>query len=371
MTNNATKHYNQQAGRHMMNAAVNNEKKRINTMEQLSAEIGVSRATLSKYFQDPALVRKSTAQKITDLLGTVYYVPNFLARNMNRKHTGLFGVVLPHLNDQFYMTLLKEIEGRAEELDFSVLIQNSHGDPLKEIRAVENLRSMNAEGVIVAPIGTNKNTSAFKRLSADLPLIFVDARCPGLEKEFSFVGTDNAQSIKLLVDYLRRSGSAPKFLSMPSVNSNSTEREQAYRSRMEEVGLIPEVLAAGSGAPIWEFETHGYVALKELIVQGLDTDATILCANDRLAMGAIRAANEAGLLKDSDNGASRFRIAGHDDHPLSQYLWPPMTTVSQDVSRIGRAAVDCIAKQARAKTEDDKAPVERLFPAQLCIRNSA
>jgi DNA-binding LacI/PurR family transcriptional regulator len=346
-------------------------KKRINTMEQLSAEIGVSRATLSKYFQGPSLVRKSTSEKIAKLLKTVDYVPNFLARNMNRKHTGLFGVVLPHLNDLFYMTLLREIERRAEELDFSVLIQNSHGDPQKEVQAVENLRSMNAEGVIIAPIGAKKNTLAFKRLSRDFPMVFVDARCPGLEKEFSFVGTDNVQSMKLMVDYLRRSGTPPKFLSMPSVNSNSDERERAYVLRMEEVGLEPEVISVTSSSLIWDFESHGYEVTKNLIFDGLQDDSTILCANDRLAMGALRAANEAGLISPSDIDGSYFRIAGHDDHPLSQYTWPAMTTVSQDVGRIGRAAIDGILREARAASGKNRKPVEKLFPAQLCIRNSA
>lgn len=348
-----------------------NAKKRINTMEQLSAEIGVSRATLSKYFQDPSLVRKSTSEKIARLLTTVDYVPNFLARNMNRKRTGLFGVVLPHLTDLFYMTLLREIERRAEELGFSVLIQNSHGDPQKEVQAVENLRSMNAEGVIVAPIGAVQNTPAFKRLSRDLPMVFVDARCPGLEREFSFVGTDNAQSMKLMVDYLRRSGTPPKFLSMPSVNSNSDERECAYVSRMKGVGLEPQVISASSSSPIWDFESHGYEVTRDLISSGLEPDATILCANDRLAMGALRAANEAGLTGTPDADGPRLRIAGHDDHPLSQYMWPAMTTVSQDVGRIGRAAVDSISSEARADSNKGRKPVEKLFPAQLCIRNSA
>lgn len=98
---------------------------------------------------------------------------------------------------------MQEIERRAEELGFSVLIQNSHGDSKKEIRVVESLRSMNVEGVIIAPVGAEHNSVAFKRLSWDLLLVFVDAKCSGLEKDFSFVGTDNAQSMKLLVDYLR------------------------------------------------------------------------------------------------------------------------------------------------------------------------
>ncbi len=345
--------------------------KRISTMEQLSVEIGVSRATLSKYFQDPELVRRSTANKISELLKTVDYVPNFLARNMRRKHTGLFGVVLPHLNDLFYMALLREIERRAEELEFSVLIQNSHGDPNKEMSAVRSLLSMNAEGAIIAPIGTKQNAAGFKRVSEDLSLVFVDARCPGLESAFSFVGNDNAQSVGQMVDYLRRSGSTPKFLGMPTVNNNSKERELAYRRRMEEVGLTPEVLEVPGSSSTWDFETLGFEAVKALIRRGIDPDATILCANDRLAIGALRAANEAGLTVHSESGSPRFRIAGHDDHPLSQFMWPAMTTITQDIERIGRAAVDCVVSQARDETPGAARPVEHLFPAQLCIRDSA
>lgn len=340
-------------------------------MEQLSAEIGVSRATLSKYFHDPSSVRKSTSVKISKLLDTVDYVPNFLARNMNRKQTGIFGVILPHLNDLFYMTLLREIERRAEELDFSVLIQNSHGDPKKEIRAVENLRSMNAEGVIVAPVGALQNSTNFKRLSSDLPLVFVDSRCPGFEKDFSFVGTDNNQSMNLIADYLLRSGTTLKFLSMPSVNSNSKERLEAYKSKMVKIGLTPEVIETKPHDTLWDFEYAGYEIIKEMIERGLENEVNILCANDRLAMGALRAANEAGLFENSGDFSTRLRIAGHDDHPLSQYVWPSMTTVSQDVIGIGRAAVDCVSRQSRATSDKDKSPVEHLFPAQLCIRNSA
>ncbi len=353
-----------------MNSAATKKKKRINTMDQLSAEIGVSRATLSKYFRDASLVRKSTAEKIESMLAMVDYVPNFLARNMNRKQTGLFGAVLPHLNDLFYTTLLRQIERRAEQLEFSVIIQNSHGEPAKEIQAIENLRSMNAEGVIVAPIGAQENTDAFLRLSEDVPLVFVDARCPGLETQFSFVGTDNQQSMTLIIDYLRRSGTAPRFLGMPSVNSNSREREAAYRKRMEDLGLRPRVINAADVGSMWDFEARGYEAVRKLIETGLEDDATLLCANDRLAIGALRAANEAGLIKPSDI-AKRVRIAGHDDHALSRYVWPPLTTVSQDVARIGHAAVDLVAKQARSNAEKDKKPVETLFPAQLCIRESA
>ena len=345
--------------------------KQIKTMEELSIEIGVSRPTLSKYFADQSSVRESMRARIEKGLSEVDYVPNFFARNMNRRNTRLFGVVIPHVNDFYFMELLQEIELRAKELDYSILIQNAHDDPEKELLAVENFRSMNAEGIIIAPVGSKENSTQFKRLQGQLPLVFVDARCPGLENEFPFVGTDNQQSIHLMVDYLSRSGKPPVFLSMPSVaNSNALEREAGYNARMTELGFKPEVLSGEWNGECSNFEAYAYELMKGLFAKGEYKDATILCANDRLAMGVLRAGNEAALFSDRAAGQQGgLRVAGHDDHALSSYVWPSLTTVSQDVKQIARTAVDCL----RDLTQENatSASVDHLFSAQLKLRDSA
>lgn len=345
--------------------------KRISTMEELSTEIGVSRPTLSKYFRDPGVVRKSTRERIANALNRIDYVPNFFARNMNRRRTGLIGVVVPHLNDLFYTTLLQEIEKRAAERKFSIVIQNSHGSVRDEIIAIENIRSMNAEGIIVAPVGRSSNEELFRRVGEELPVIFVDARYPGLSGEFSFVGTDNNQSIRLMVDYLCRSGTPPVFLSMPLVNSNSLEREAAYVRRMRELGHKPNLLTADDHEGDWNFEAYAYRFMSREIAAGKLRDATVLCANDRLAMGVLRAANEAGLFRLGKKTSTEFRVAGHDNHPLSDYFRPSLTTVSQDVSQIGRATVDLAVAQAVDESGARHPPTETLFNAQLILRDSA
>ncbi|MCW1950209.1 MAG: LacI family DNA-binding transcriptional regulator, partial [Octadecabacter sp.] len=62
-------------------------KPRIKTMEELSLAIGVSRPTLSRFFQDPTLVKAKTVAKIEKGLEQVEYVPNFFATRLNRKST--------------------------------------------------------------------------------------------------------------------------------------------------------------------------------------------------------------------------------------------------------------------------------------------
>lgn len=345
-------------------------KKRVETMGELASELGVARATLSKYFKDANSVRQSVRDRIVDGLQKIDYVPNFFARNLNRKQTGILGVIIPHLNDFFYMDLVKEIECRADELGFSVIVQDSRGNADGEARALEIVRSMNVDGVIAAPTGSAVNIGLFESASAQCPVIFVDAKCPGFEEKFSFVGSDNTQAIGLMVDYLCRSGGSPVFLGMPIMNSNASERETAYRERMKAKKLKPVVLDRVSSYSGWDFEKFAYEEMKVHLGRGKLHDATILCANDRLAIGVLRAANEAGVMDHDSEEPTGFRVAGHDDHPMSQYVWPSLTTVGQDVSKIGRTAVDRILELSKEDSCTGHV-TQTLFPATLAIRRSA
>ena len=100
--------------------------------------------------------------------------------------------------------------------------------PPLETKVFNNLMSMSVDGVIAAPVGQANSLSNVARLKDALPVVFVDSRFPEYFDDVDFVGTNNEQSIALMVDYLYRSGDAPLFLGMPRINTNSLEREQAY-----------------------------------------------------------------------------------------------------------------------------------------------
>jgi len=88
-------------------SALEKNKPRIRTMTELSSAIGISRPTLSKFFQDADSVRGSTRERIEDALDTVDYVPNFFATKMNRDSTRIIGVIVPYLNDLFFTSLIQ------------------------------------------------------------------------------------------------------------------------------------------------------------------------------------------------------------------------------------------------------------------------
>ena len=344
-------------------------KPKIHTMKELSKAISISRPTLARYFEDEGSVLPSTARKIKAGLDEVDYVYNFLATRQNRKSTGLIGVVIPHFEDLFFASLLDSIEVAVREVGCTMITQSSHGDPVSEERAIQKLRSMNVDGAIVAPLGTEGSHATFDAAEEDFPIVFADSHPTGRQSTEDFVGTDNASSIGIMVDYLCRTGAPPVFLAMPKLNSNAVERHDAYLDNMQKLGFDGQTVEAPKDVESWDFERFGFSVMDDHFSHGRYADATILCANDRIAIGAIRAANTHGLFARSAEGRRNLRIAGHDDHPLSRYIYPAVTTVAQDVDGIGRDAVDLLLARVRDGRSDDA--IKRLHSGALKIRESA
>jgi len=232
------------------------------------------------------------------------------------------------------------------------------------------LMSMSADGVIAAPIGQPDSLSAIARFKEEFPVVCVDSRFSNESHDTDFIGTNNQQSISLIVDYLHRSGSAPAYFGMPRINSNSKEREQAYLTSAEELGFKHEIIPVLDTDPVWNFEKFAFDTMNEYFARGEYVDSTILCANDRLAIGVIRAANRHHLWSKGNQKTKRFRVAGHDDHPLSAYVHPALTTVSRNTSGIGEAAVEQILDQI-VNGKRTGPGLTRTFDAELRLRESA
>lgn len=338
-------------------------KKLPRTMEEFAVACGVSRPTLSKFFENPDSVKGSTRQRIEAKLEETGYRPNLYARNLNRKRTRTVGIVVPSINDPFYAGLVTRLEILLRAQGYWPLTISPHGQPELEGEALLTLQSLKVGGALIAPLGFASDLGAMARFAEGTPCVFLDNAIGTLGP---FVGTDNAQSVGTMVDYLCRSGSAPIYLNTPAVNRGVNERRAAYESAVARHGATPVVLDSDMGHP-WDLEQVGHDRMRACIADGLP-GTTILCANDRLAFGVIAAAHEAGLRVGHGAGFD-LRVAGHDDHPLSRFSAPSLTTMAQDYDAICHKAGDLLLA-ALEGGRLDYADSTRL-PAKLVMRGSA
>lgn len=120
-------------------------------------------------------------------MAQVEYVSNFFATRLNRKTTGIIGVIIPYLNDLFFTKLQSAVQVAALEAGLTVTAQCSHSDPAIEARAAETFMSMNVDGALVAPLGDHSDQAVLQRLKSRLPFVLMDSR-PKTTPDVDFVG---------------------------------------------------------------------------------------------------------------------------------------------------------------------------------------
>jgi DNA-binding LacI/PurR family transcriptional regulator len=310
------------------------EKNSHKTMEDFAKSCGVSRPTLSKYFENPTSVKPTTRALIEAALLSSDYQPNLYARNLNRKRTRNVGILVPSLTDPFYAEMVNRLELRLRDEGYLPIVMSSHGLPQLEAEAARTMLSLKVAGAIVAPLGLTSDPRVFEKLTQNLPIVYFDTY---IEGNTPFIGNNNHQSVATIVDYLCRSGEAPAYLDIPHVNHNSPERLASYIATMETGGYEPVVIKTNADYT-WDFERIGYEQMDGLLSANKLASKTILCANDRLAFGVMAAAFAHGQRVGRKNG-DNLRIAAHDDHPLSRYTCPPLTTMAQDFASMTARSV--------------------------------
>ena len=124
--------------------------------------------------------------------------------------------------------------------------------------------------------------------------------------------------------------------------------------------------AAGEG---WKFEEIGRDQGSAMLSAGIFPTNTILCSNDRLAIGFLSACYEKGVKVGRGADAS-LRVASHDDHPFSRFTCPSLTTAAHDYAAVSEEVVAVLFRLIESGG-DLGGRSEQLFAARLVMRESA
>ena len=339
---------------------------RIRNMEEFAQVTGISRPTVSKYFNDPDSVRATTRARIEAALEQHDYRPNIYAINQNRRLTKTIGIVVPMISDPFFAEIARVIERRCIDAGFSPSLFSAHGETKLENDILEALRSMKPAGVLIAPLGRSSDKRMIEAFCRDVPTVLFDSNIEGMGE--AFIGSDNDSFVSQTVEYLTRTGEPPIFFEMRTpANPNANKRRNAYLANMQRLGFEPHVVKIeGQG---WDFEAIGKEGAHALFDAGTMPTNTILCSNDRLAIGVLSAAYDRGLRVGRQPGCD-LRVASHDDHPFARFTCPSLTTAAHDYSSVSECAVETLFNLIESGGRLDTRQ-ETVFPARLIMRESA
>jgi LacI family transcriptional regulator len=281
------------------------------------------------------------------------YRPNQFARALMTKQSYLIGIVVPDLMHSYFAEICRGVEAHARPVGYQNLICSTDEEPRKEMDEIEALLSR-TDGLIVASALSASEAKFYKRLISDgAKIVLIDRVLDGLR--CSAVTTDDVQVGRLATEHLIKLGHRKiGHLRGPDV-STAVKRLQGYREAMSKAKLKALVRNCGFT------ETDGYAAMQKWIAAG-ELPSAIFAGNDPAAIGAMAAANEAGLKVPGD-----IAFVGAGSIHYGDMLRVPVTTVSWSKAEMGQAAAILLLELIDGKKKSRTITV----PPELVIRQSS
>lgn len=331
------------------------------TAHQIAAMLGVSQPTVSRALRGDRKVNEQTRARIVELANQLNYSVDHNALRLRTQQTYSIALVIlcrrgenkANINP-FYLSLLGCIAASASERGYNLIIsfQDSHANFFANYTG-----SRQADGLIV--IGSGQNVEGWQFFGEyarhQTPMI-----CWGASNEdLVSLKSDNAQGTRLAIDHLLAEGCESIAYIGPgdSEQPSFQDRLISYRAVMGEKGLAPICPPLPENAVR---EDQGHEAVSDLIRDGVQFDG-LFCANDFIALGAMRALDEHGRTVGKD-----VRVIGFDGIATGAYAQPPLTTIEQDYRRAGEMLVEALIATLKGE-KPDVAPV----PVRLLQRASA
>ena len=323
------------------------------TIRGVAARAGVSVATVSRFYTGAGPVSDDARTRVQAAADALSYVPNTAARSLRVQETGTLGVVLPDLYGDFFSELLRGLDGAARAHGLHLLVAGSH-DGADELAETACQMLGRVDGLIVMCPGLGEEV-ADANLPAGLPVVLLGSSAPG----FAAVAIDNEAGAAAMVRHLAGLGHhRVALVSGPHDNADARARRRGYLRAVTQAGLDtdPALVVEGTFT-----KASGHAAAQALL--SLDRRPTaVFAANDSMAIGALRAIQEAGLSVPGD-----VALAGFDDTPVAEYVTPTLTSVHVPTHDMGTRAVEAVLRAVA----DASAPAQTaVLPTQLVVRAS-
>jgi LacI family transcriptional regulator len=328
------------------------------TLEDIAKISGYSRSTVSRVINKENGVSEKARIAISKIIEENDYQPNLAARGLASGKSKIFGLVISHgindlFSDSFYSLLMQGVTKACAEKDYSVMLWLSKMLSKEELIAKITNNSI-LDGLIISSI-EYQDPMIDEIINSKIPFVMVGQNSPN--KSIHFVDTNNSKSAFQAVNYFIELGyKRIATITGPTNKIAGRDRLEGYKMALAQnnIEVDPRLIQLG-----YFSDLGGYSAMEKLLVYQPEA---VFVASDTMAFGAIRAIKDAGLQIPDD-----IALIGFDNIPTSAEMSPPLTTIHQDIQKMGEIAVDMLIDLISNKNKE----IENIIlPAELIIRES-
>ena len=325
------------------------------TITDVAALAGVSTKTVSRVLNREPHVRPALRDRVADAVRSLNYQPNVAARALAGSRAYLLGLCYDNPSPGYVSAVQVGALAACREAGYHLLVEQvdslgqAGADQLEAL-----LSAVKMDGLILSPPVCDR--AALLDLLEARGTPFVRIAPAGQFERGPYVHMDDRKAAYDMTRLLQRLGHRRiGFVRGPLDHSAAPLRQQGFLDAMADAGLEvrPEWIVPGN------FSFRSGVGAGERLLSLPERPTAVFASNDDMALGVMTAANRLGLVL-----PGKLSVAGFDDSPIAQVVWPQLTTIRQPVEAMARAAAAMLVEglgQARAA---------RLLDFELVVRGS-
>lgn len=298
------------------------------TINDVAAESGFSRATVSLVIRESQQISKATEAKVRAAMARLNYVYDRRAADMRRKYSHTLGLVAANVRNPYFAELTMAIEEAVRNRGYTLLLGYSRDEVARQQQLLATMTERRIDGFIILPASETKPDDLGRTLlAAGIPHVLVARRIRHYASDY--VGSDNVSSGRLIGQHLAEIGaSSVAFLGGVWNSVPREDRLKGIRRGLKRAGLDVTVdLACASDGP-----DGGLELVEQMLAQGSCPDA-IVAYNDMYAFGVLHALRSKGI----EPGRS-VAVASFDNLPGAALQVPGLTSADGFPARVGAEA---------------------------------
>lgn len=315
-------------------------------INEIAKMAGVSRATVSRYFND-GYVSEEKKEKIREVVEKTGYQPSKQAQMLRNKKTKLVGVIIPKINSESISRIVAGISEIFSQTEYQIIMANTFNDEKEEVKYLKIFKENEVDGIIlIGTIFTPAHKKALKELK--VPIVILGQEVKG----HMCVYNDDYHAAKevsyRMIEKLKQRHPDGKIAYI-----GVTQKDEAAGKARREGFFDALDQCERDHEQVIEKETgfafrNGYDAMKALMEEEENIHA-VFCATDTLAIGAMSYAKERGKKIPED-----MMFAGIGDSTIGHGISPRLTTVHLFYKTGGREAANILLQMMKSKGQVER-----------------
>ena len=335
-------------------------KKKI-TIKDIANVLGITPSAVSKALNDHPRISKETKLAVKQIAQNLNYQPNHLASALRRGKSNLVGVIVPRTTSNFFSSVLENIEKVLNKEGYNVIITQSNESYERECRNIDTLLFTQVDGIIASLANETIDFSHFEKIKAKgIPLILYDRGDNDIDVDY--IGIDDYDSSCMVVEHLIDQNCKR------IAHIGGRRHTRIFKNRI--VGFIDTLKKHNlpfEDDLILECDLtleDGRQQMEKLLKLPIPPDA-VYVASDYAALGALQVMKEHNIKVPED-----IALVGFSNEPFTSFVSPPISTVNQHSSQIGRIAAETFIKRINEKNWKPKL-TKNILKSELIIRDSS